>query len=66
MSAATTALEVIADALRIGGPAIADGLRALFETHRPELLAGDPPERQDVAIEAEDEARIAAKFGGRG
>ena len=44
------------------GPASAKALEQAARDERPDLVATPPPERQDTAIEAEDEELIRKKF----
>lgn len=60
MTEAELALQILQLAAQLGPP-IATGIEELFATHRPDLLPPPPP-RQDGAIAAEDEARIAGRF----
>lgn len=44
------------------GPDIADVVRDLAAKRRPELVATEPPPRQDAIIASEDEAAIRKRF----
>ena len=61
IAATTSAISTILGAAATLAPEVYQDIRAALAGHHPDLLPPPPP-RADAAIEAEDAARIAAKF----